>query len=398
MQILIALSVLTSSLLISLGCKTVSAKPSDRRNSTRLEPPPLEAIAQEGPAEPAIKQSVTQEDIQSAPPIPTPVTSSSNKGMDPKVMVPEAGSECKQPVTANCLKIPYPVAEVEVLNLSPDVIRKYSRQLSPAEHKCPYFDQQLPAWGHISYFPDAILYWSDRDESSVIYNSLPINFIFSAGCEVGGEILNPYDAELKSTSIWDGTTTLKSLGYKVGVGQPLPSTFAADKLKAEKVTQASQACGFAVRPLIYVFPDGAIYQFVGATTINVYPMTQIKAIPCSTPPGMQEAIETAKPRCESSPPAAAPSTGITLKSLGFKLRDTNSIQTARTFLNQDLLDTLIKNGKQIGNSVLECPFASRSNVLQFSDGIVFIKADCSEANIYTNNFVASRPCKIPAYP
>lgn len=374
--------------LILSSCKTTTPTVNRRHTKTPKDDKKGESASQ------VEVQQVTSDEIESLPPLPPPPPANISVQ---KIVLPEVGSECKVPVTANCLKIPFPVTTISVLNLSPEILKKYSRQLTPAEHNCAYFNRQLPAWSNISYFPDAVVYWSNRDDKSVIYNSLPLNFIYSAGCEVGSDLPNPYAAELKATTSWDGQTTLKSLGYKLGTGQALPANFAIDKLKAEKVTQASQACTFAVRPMIYVFPDGVIYQFVGGTLINIYPMTQVQGFPCSTPPQMMETITALLPKCNSGQENPDPTQRKTLQGIGLAPQINNL--NAKRYLSQERIDALELNGKSISNSLLECPaFAVRTNVRQFKDGIAFISNNCTDVNVYSNEYLKTIPCKIPELP
>ncbi|WP_141734486.1 hypothetical protein [Oligoflexus tunisiensis] len=341
-------------------------------------------------------QPVTKEEIQSVPPLPAPIAEPDSKPAD-MVMVPEIGSECKAPVTANCLKIPYPVTDISVLQLSPNIIKKYSRSLTPAEHKCPYFNNRIPNWKNISYFPDAILYWDDRGGGSVIYNALPINFIFSAGCEIGEDIKNPYASEMNATTAWDGKSTLKSLGYRLGTGQPVPSNFAADRLKAEKVTMNSQSCSFAARPMIYVFPDGVIYQFVGGSTLNIYPMTQVKGVGCTTPAGMIEAIAAAMPKCGQTTFNNDSTQSKTLKDLGIAPALNNLYP--RRYLSQDLLNLIEQNGKPISKEVMNCAFVTRTKIHQFADGIAFVDDLCTNANVYSNEYLKKQKgCTVPELP
>ncbi len=177
------------------------------------------------------EQVVTSKEVESAPVI-------KQERVDaPPVMVPEIGSQCKVPVSAGCLGISSVMTEEKEGSVElGKALKKYGRLITPAMHACNYHTRNLNRYTNISYFTDLVVYWSET-ATGVSYWAFPVNFIFSAGCLLDDDFKNPFLADLKATQTWDGTSSLKSLGYTFGSNLPLPASFAVDRLKAEKITQ-----------------------------------------------------------------------------------------------------------------------------------------------------------------
>ncbi|HET9239953.1 MAG TPA: hypothetical protein VFO10_22015 [Oligoflexus sp.] len=331
-----------------------------------------------------IEQVVTSSEVESAPPIQV------EKIDAPPVMIPEIGSQCKPPVTASCLGISSVMtAETQGGAALAKALKKYGRLITPAMHACHYYSRNLARYPNISYFTDLVVYWSEV-ENNINYWAFPTNFIFSAGCTLDDDFKNPFLASLKTTQTWDGTTSLKSLGYPLGSNLPLPANFTADTLKAEKITQATHACTWAVRPMIYAFPDGVIYQFVGGNTINVYSYNKAIAQGCYLPKALADAAGNYGLVCGRNPMNPDPLTRNSLTELGLL-----PATPANRALDAALLMSLETNGKPLSKASLKCTFASRNRILQFADGIAFIDDDCTNVNIFTNQLVKDRNCTIP---
>jgi hypothetical protein len=332
------------------------------------------------------EQAVTAKEVQGAPVIPK----DEGEVDAPPVMVPEIGSQCKAPVSAGCLGISSVMTEEkEGSTALGKALRKYGRLITPAMHACNYYERNLTRYPNISYFTDLVVYWSEAS-NKITYWAFPANFIFSAGCSFDEDFKNPFLADLKATQSWDGMTSIKSLGYSFGSNLPVPATFAADLQKSEKITQETHRCSWAVRPMIYAFPDGVIYRFVGGNTINIYTFNKAIAQGCYLPKKLSDAATNYGLVCGRIAMNPDPSTRFTLAQLGL-LPETG----VNRVLDGNLLNSIETNGKPVTRASFKCTYVSRNRILQFSDGFAFIDDDCTNVNLITNQVVKDRGCVIP---
>ncbi len=330
------------------------------------------------------EQVVTSKEVESAPAI------KQERVEAPPVMVPEIGSQCKVPVSAGCLGISSVMTEEKEGSVElGKALKKYGRLITAAMHACNYHTRNLNRYTNISYFTDLVVYWSET-AAGVTYWAFPVNFIFSAGCMFDDDFKNPFLADLKATQTWDGTSSLKSLGYTYGSNQPLPPNFAVDRLKAEKITQETHKCSWAVRPMIYAFPDGVIYQFVGGSTINVYSYNKANTQGCYLPKTLADQAPSYAMVCGLNPMNPDPKARFTLVQLGH-LNGTG----VNKVLDANMLKDLETNGKPVTRASFKCIFATRNRILQFEDGFAFIDDDCTNVNFFSNQSVKDRGCVIP---
>jgi hypothetical protein len=377
-------------MLLTAHCKSVT-RSTDRRHIERELTPQYKgepAADTRNDALPAAsEQAVTLEEIQAVPNVEAPAPSTGQT-----VMVPEIGSQCKLPVTAACLGLKVDaMASTSAPQDLGKAIRKYGRTISKEVHKCNYYSRNLASFPNISYFIDSVVYWSEVD-NSIRYQSRSVNFIFAAGCFLDEDFKNPYASQILQTQTWDGTSTLKSLNYRLAGQVSKLETFAIDKTKAEKITQEAHKCDWAVRPLIYAFPDGVAYQLINSDSINFFSYNQVKAMGCILPPNITTEAEKIAPKCALTAINPDPAQRQSLNDLG--LLPTSSMTL---LVDQPLVDQLETSGVLRLRADFNCPFAAVrfGRILQFSDGAAFFDGYCGKAEFFTNQYLLDKQCTIP---
>ncbi|SMF35009.1 hypothetical protein [Pseudobacteriovorax antillogorgiicola] len=177
-----------------------------------------------------------------------------------EVKVPSKSLDCN-PVTLECLGYPVQFQQKIGPTFFSDMTN-YGTQINQSEQKCNFARRAL-----IYSFPDGIVYSSVSEDK---YNAYSKDVVYRYGCEIPGT-KNPYEEELKLSYEGDNKTTLASLGYNVAQGSYAKlESFADDMKKAKKITQIEHDCNWAVRPLIYIFPDAVVYTLPKLDSFNVF--------------------------------------------------------------------------------------------------------------------------------
>jgi hypothetical protein len=136
-------------------------------------------------------------------------------------------------------------------------------KITQQQHQCSWATRP-----QIWVFADAVVYANNGGKD---YNVFDLATVQSKGCVIPGA----------SSS---GKKTLASMGYAVdNTGHKRPANFVADMSHGIQMTQSEHKCSWAVRPLIYVFPDGVVYANNSGDDYNVFDISTVKSKGCVLP-------------------------------------------------------------------------------------------------------------------
>lgn len=175
--------------------------------------------------------------------------------------------------------------------------------------------------------------------------------------------------------------TLQSLGYRVdNANHQRPMTFEFDMARGKQITQREHQCSWAVRPLIYVFPDGVVYATHDGADYNIFTYEVVRRQGCYIPPLSQDNDEEPDDDMGTSIP--------NLSDMGYTVDNANH-RRPPTF------DRDMNRGKQITQAEHQCSWATRPLIYVFPDGIVYANFGGGDYNIFTYETVLRHGCYIP---
>jgi hypothetical protein len=235
-------------------------------------------------------------------------------------------------------------------------------QMTQAEHGCAWATRQL-----IYVFADGVVYANPGGND---YNVFDLETVRSQGCDL---------PSLADTATPDALPSIAELGYEVDNGShPRPRHFAEDMRRGFRMSQSEHACGWAVRPLIYVFHDAVVYATHEGSDYNIFDIDTVKAQGCRLPWDMPV----------SRPAAGTPSGAVTLASLGYVVDNKNHPRGPH-------FDRHMASGRQISRQSQSCSWVVRSLIYVFPDGVVYANPGGDDYNIFDLETVRRQGCTIP---